>query len=155
MCNEISQNIMRRIFLTVLLLLLPAMIISGCSRKEEVKPSDDSIITVNVLDRIERVRTAYEARSVAAVEQQVEPNLLKDMENELFFESAHLVFPTPRLVRITDDQVRVLQNWQGEWVVSGKTIKNRGVSTFVFQKDTMMLMRIEGDNPFFIPVGRQ
>lgn len=155
MRHAISSKGIRRFFPAALVLLLLLVIISGCNKKEEIKPSEDSVITVNALDRIERIRTAYESRNITAVAQHTEPALLKDMENELFFDSAHLLFPTPRLVRITENQVRVLQNWQGEWVLRGKTIKNRGVSTFVFAKDTMMLMKIEGDNPFFIPVVRQ
>jgi hypothetical protein len=45
-------------------------------------------------------------------------------------------------------------NWQGTWELGGVTRKNRGSSNFVFLKDSMQLVQIEGDNPFSIPVNR-
>jgi hypothetical protein len=42
-------------------------------------------------------------------------------------------------------------NWQGSWIVAGETRKNRGAGKLIFQKDTMKLVKIDGDNPFALP----
>ncbi len=137
---------MKKIYL---LLLIIALIPFGCGK--EVKPSVDSVITLNTLDAVNAIKEAYQVKDTATLEQKLDLILYDEISDGLVFEKALLLFSTPRMVRISDPDVKVLLNWQGEWEVNGRMLRDRGVSTLIFNIDTMRLIRIEGVNPFHTP----
>ncbi len=132
-------------------LIILALIFLGCGGKDKVKPSADSILTTESLNSINIIKTAYQERDGSILQSRLDPVLAKDILKELIFEKAELSF-TPRMVRINNSTVMVNLNWQGTWVIKDNSIRNRGVTVFVFEGSPMKLMRIDGDNPFHTPL---
>lgn len=126
------------------------LLVPGCA-KDKVKPSEDSVLAQGALRSLEQIREAYESKDIGSVRNLAESGLLSSLEKGLDFDKAVLSFSTPRVIRITASHVTVSVNWQGEWKLGGATRINRGASNFVFMKDVMKLVEIEGDNPFTAP----
>lgn len=135
------------------MLLIPA--VSGCGGKDKVKPSADSLLTTEALDRIEVIRNAYQGKDTSTLRAQIDAQLADEIMSAMNFEKAELVF-TPKLVKIIDESVVVSMNWQGSWQTSNdKTHEGKGTADLVLQRETMKLIKIEGDNPFVIPLIRE
>ncbi|RJQ56848.1 MAG: hypothetical protein C4526_00700 [Nitrospiraceae bacterium] len=134
-----------------LLLMIPLFI--GCGGKDKVKPSADSLLTTEALNAVEALRTSYEDKKSPELQNRTDAGPVENYF-DFDFETAKLSF-TPRMVRITSESVIVNLSWQGAWRTSkGKDLENRGVADLVLQRESMKLMRIEGDNPF-IKVGSE
>ncbi len=133
--------------------ILIILISFSCGGKDKVKPSADSIMTQNALHTLNVIKDAYQKKNRKAIQENSDPILLDDLLKELFFEEAELSF-APRMVRISASNITVHLNWQGKWIVKGTALKNRGVSSLVFQRETVKLIRIDGDNPFRVPLVR-
>ncbi len=125
----------------------------GCSGKEEVKPSEDSILTTKTLSNITLIKTSYEQRDRNSLNSLLDKTLAEGILQELDFEKADLNL-NPKIVKIKALTVDVNINWNGTWIVNSKTIKNRGIGVLILQKATLKLIRIDGDNPFLIPYKR-
>jgi len=138
---------------TCYLLILLALISFGCG-KDNVKPSEDSLAATEVMNIIEVVREAYEAKNEIVIQNHMDAVLAGSVTKYLYFENAKLDF-TPRFVRLTDTSVMVNLNWQGKWgFANNKDVTKSGVGNLVFHKETMKLTSIEGDNPFLTPAIR-
>ncbi len=131
-----------------IIVLVAALASFGCGSKN-IKPSSDSIITKEALRVTNVIKDAYEGKDKNILRENISPEFVQNVTGGLLFEKAELSF-TPRVVKITGPDIRVNLNWQGTWTIKGKTMKNRGVATFVLQQRTMKLTGIEGDNPFLI-----
>ncbi|MBI5057648.1 MAG: hypothetical protein HZB61_13620 [Nitrospirae bacterium] len=137
---------MRRIYF---FLILAVLISFGCS-KEVKKPSEDSQLASEAVNKIEAIKTAYQEKDAAILQQQLDAGLSEDILRELSFEKAELSF-TPRFVSIKSDSVIINLSWQGSWLIKEKKLENRGTANLVLHRDTMKLTQIEGDNPFHLP----
>ncbi len=140
---------MKKICIIFILIVLTTF---NCS-KDKVKPSADSIMTQSALRAVDVIKDAYQKKNRTTIQENLDPILSEAHLKELFFEKAELFF-APRMVRISASNITVHLNWQGTWVVKGMTLKNRGVSSLVFQREPMKLIRIDGDNPFRVPLVR-
>ncbi|NOZ70036.1 MAG: hypothetical protein GXP46_12525 [Deferribacteres bacterium] len=139
---------MKRLYIVLIILVVAA---AGCS-KENVKPSPDSLLATAAFSRIEKIKKAYEAKDRDELRNTVSAETADSILKNLFFEKAELSF-TPRLVRIGASSVTVNLNWRGTWWTAGDgKIEDRGVADLVLEKETMKLLRIEGDNPFQTPI---
>ncbi len=70
---------------------------------------------------------------------------------DLYFDGAELDL-RPRMVRIRETDLVVNINWKGSWQFPDETrLENRGVADLIFDRETMRLLEIKGDNPFSIP----
>jgi hypothetical protein len=137
---------MKRIFL----ILIPFILISFSCKGKEVKPSADFLLTQNAIDVTNTIKDAYENKDSTLIKEKVESSTAETILRSFGFNEANLSF-TVRMVRITKTGVRINLNWTGQWLVNKKRLSNRGVATFVYEKNKMKLLRIEGDNPFLIP----
>jgi len=135
-------------------LLVFLLISAGCTGKEKIKPSADSMTAQNTINAVNLVKDAYLQKDVRVLQEQLEPALSDEVISQLFFDKAELSL-TPRMIRIKDSVVTVQINWQCEWTAKGRAMKNSGVSTLVFKKDNMKLIQIEGDKFFHMPSFRQ
>lgn len=131
--------------------MLLFLIFPGCTKKEEVKPSADSLLTTEAINTINDLRTAYQEKNSAILRGRSGPLVAEYITDELFFDRVDLSI-TPRMVKIKASTVVVNSNWQGTWVIRTKTVKNRGLADFVFEGSPMKLIRVEGDNPFRTPL---
>jgi hypothetical protein len=139
---------MNRIYAFLLIILI---ISPGCGGKEKVKPSADSETAQNALLAVDTVKNAYLNKEEGVLLENLEPGLSDEILKGLSFEEAELSF-NPRLIRITASSVMVQLNWQGQWVVGNKTLRNRGSGTLVLNRETMKLKQVDGDSPFVIPL---
>jgi len=136
-------------------LILIISVLSGCGGKDKVKPSADSLLTTEAVKRLEAVRTAYQGKDAGTLRAMTEERLAEEILKDLNFEKADLFF-TPKVVRITGEFITVSLNWQGSWhSAKGKDLENRGVADLVLQRADLKLMRIDGDNPFVVPVVKE
>ncbi len=138
---------MKKLFLLILLITIVPF---GCG-KDEVQPSSDSLITLNAIEAVNSIKDAYQDRNTSMLRAKLNPELFDEISNKLGFATADLSFSRPRMVRIKAPDVSVLLNWQGNWEVDSRTLRDRGTSTLVFDIDSMKLVRIEGANPFIAP----
>jgi hypothetical protein len=122
----------------------------GCS-KDSVKPSEDSLLAQGALRALERIEESYENRELQSVKNMIDPVLFRKIEDGPRFDKALLVFSPARLVKIDSNYVTIVINWQGTWTSDGEEAKNRGASNIVFDRDSMKVLRIDGDNPFIAP----
>lgn len=123
----------------------------SCNGKDNVKPSQDSLVTNEALNNINIIKTAYQQKHRDTLQGHLGDALAGDILKRLFFEKAELAI-TPSMVRIEGSTVMVDTNWQGLWVLRSEKLKDRGVATFVFNGSPMMLIRVDGDNPFLVPL---
>lgn len=131
------------------ILIIAFLIFLGC-RGKEVRPSADSLLAQNAIDVIKAIKDAYEKKNDMGIKEKTDAELSEAILKDLTFKEASLSL-TIRMVRITDSDVRVKMNWAGQWHLDEKMLSDRGMATFVLQRQTMKLLRIEGVNPFLIP----
>jgi len=136
------------------LLIVFLLIAAGCAGKDKIKQSADSVTAQNAVSAVDLIRDAYLKKDEGVLREKLEPAISDAVINQLSFDKADLVY-TPRMIKIKGSSIIVHVNWQGEWTVNGRTLKDRGVSALVFKKDTMKLSQIDGDNIFHVPSVRQ
>ena len=136
----------RAILLTLILLFISA----GCAVKEEVKLSEESVTARNAISAVDAIKDAFIKKDRAAIHENVEPGLSDEILNGLNFDSADLSFSV-RMIKISAFKVMVHLNWHGTWMSGGSETGDRGVGVLVFNKDTMKLSQVDGDNPFHYP----
>lgn len=133
-----------------IILLIGALLLPGCG-KDKVKPSEDYLLSQKVFESIKTIKEAYLSKSKSTLKNRIEDPLSERIINALSFKKAELSF-NQRLVRITGSNVNVSLSWQGSWWVSGdRELKNRGVADLMFNRETLRLSGITGDNPFILP----
>jgi hypothetical protein len=135
-----------------LILFVFIFMLAGCSGKDKIKPSEDSVLTMNTLHVVEAIKKAYETKDIITLQQNIDTVLYDEVSKELIFDKAELIFSTPRMVRIGKSDIKVLQNWQCEWMIGTRVVKDRGVGTLVFDKESLKLVKADGDSPFSLPL---
>lgn len=138
---------MKRAFLLILILLI---ISTGCAVKEEVKLSEESVTAQNAISAVDAIKDAYIKKDRVAIHEKVDTGLSDDILNGLTFDSADMSF-TVRMIKISALKVMVHLNWHGTWITGGSEARDSGVGVLVFNKDTMKLSQVDGDNPFSTP----
>jgi len=136
---------------TCYIFLLFVSFISLSCGKKAVKPSEDSVLAQNALQQIELIKAAYETKDIGSLTNLTDAGLFGSLEKELIFDKAGLSFSTPRIIKISGPHVTVSVNWKGVWELESVIKKNRGSGSFVFLKESMRLVEIDGDNPFVVP----
>ncbi len=134
-----------------IILIIIGLLSLSCGGKDEIKPSVDSVMTQEALKVINALKRAYQEKNKDVLKKNLDSTFAESTLRELLFEKAELSF-SPQIVNINVSIVKVNLNWQGIWIVKGKKLKNMGTAVFVFEGSPMKLIRIEGDNPFRIPL---
>jgi len=133
-----------------LILLIGALLLPGCS-KDKVKPSEDYLLSQKVFESINTIKEAYLSKSRSTLENRIEDPLSESIINALSFRKAELSF-NQRLIRITDNTVKVSVSWEGSWQLTDESaFNNRGVADLIFNRETLKLSDLTGDNPFVLP----
>jgi hypothetical protein len=131
--------------------ILCLFIFLGCSKKDEVKPSADSLLTTEAIAAMNAIGTAYQGKNKDILQKRVDPTAAGNIIKGPSFDEAVLSL-TPRMVTIKASTVVVNTVWQGTWSVDRKTIKNRGIADFIFEGSPLKLIQVDGDNPFQTPL---
>ena len=133
-----------------IILLIGALLLPGCG-KDKVKPSEDYLFSLKVFDSMNTIREAYLSKSKSILKNRIEDPLSGSIINALSFKKADLSL-NQRLIRISDDTVKVSVSWQGSWQLTDDSdFNNRGVADLIFNKETLKLSGVSGDNPFVLP----
>ncbi|MEN8263593.1 MAG: hypothetical protein ABFR82_09035 [Nitrospirota bacterium] len=141
---------MKKTFFVFIFILLLSF---SCS-KDNVKPSEDSILAKDAFSTVDHIKNAYTDKNRLTLQSHIESKLSESVIKNLIFETAELTF-SPRLVKIAESTVTVNLNWRGTWsTAKDSDLKNRGVANLVLDRETMQLIQIDGDNPFLTPIIR-
>ena len=133
-----------------LILLIVTLLLPGCG-KDKVKPSEDYLLSQKVYASINTIKEAYLSKSNSILKNRIESPMSENIINALSFKKAELTF-NQRLIRITDETVKVSVSWQGIWQLTGKSdFNNRGIADLIFNRETLKLSDVTGDNPFVLP----
>lgn len=144
--NLILINSMKNWLILIVIVLLSF----GCS-KDKVKPSEDSLIATQAIENINIVKDAYLQKDKTTLQTHAASNASEDIINNMYFEKAEMEF-NPRFINITESAVKVNLNWQGAWwIAAERKLDSRGAVNFFLDKDTLKLIKIDGDSPFQIP----
>jgi len=134
----------------VILFILIALMSYGCG-KDNVKPSEDSLMATEAFKNINILKEAYEGKSRRILQDRITPHIARGILKDLYFDGAELDL-RPRMVKIQETALLVNINWKGSWQFPDETrLENRGVADLIFDRETMRLLEIKGDNPFSIP----
>lgn len=136
----------RAILFTFILLFMSA----GCAVKEEVKLSEESVTARNAISAVDAIKDAFIKKDRVAIHEKVESGLSDEILNGLTFDSVDMSF-TVRMIKISALKVMVHLNWHGTWITGGSEARDRGVGILIFDKDSMKLSQVDGDNPFHFP----
>ncbi|GBE41935.1 MAG TPA: hypothetical protein ENH45_01180 [Nitrospirae bacterium] len=133
-----------------ILFILIALMSFGCG-KDNVKPSEDSLLATEAFKNINILKEAYEGKSRRILQDRIAPHIASGILKDLYFDSAELDL-SPRMVKIQETDLVVNINWKGLWQFPDETrLENRGVADLIFDRKSMKLLEIKGDNPFSIP----
>ena len=133
-----------------IIFIISALLLTGCG-KDKVKPSEDYLLSQKVFESLNTIKEAYLSKSKSTLKNRVEDSLSDSIINSLSFKKSELLF-NQKLIRITNDTVKVSASWQGTWWLSdNREFKNRGIADLIFQRETFKLSGITGDNPFILP----
>ena len=135
--------------ITILLILI-TLISFGCG-KDNVKPSEDSLLATEAFKSINILEEAYEGKDSRTLQSRIAPHIARGILKDLYFDSAELDL-TPRMVKIQENDLVVNINWKGSWQLPDVAmLKSRGLADLILDRETMKLLEIKGDNPFSIP----
>lgn len=138
---------MRLISILFILLILVSF---GCG-KDNVKPSEDSLMATAAFKSIDVLEEAYEGKDSMTLQSRIAPHIAREILKNLYFDGAELDL-RPRMVKIQETDLIVNINWKGSWQFPDETrLENRGVADLILDRETMRLLEIKGDNPFSIP----
>ena len=133
-----------------ILLILITLISFGCG-KDNVKPSEGSLLATAAFKNIDMLREAYEGKDTKTLQNRIAPQIARGILKDLYFDKAELNLK-PRMVKIQKTELVVNINWNGSWQFPDETrLTNRGVADLILDRETMKLLEIKGDNPFSIP----
>jgi cell division septation protein DedD len=119
----------------------------GCSTRDEVKPTEDSLLTQEAMESIRVIKTAYQEKNRDVLINKLDEVMASEVTAGLFFEQVEISI-TPWIVKIKDSRVIINIDWQGVWNIGGKETKSRGIADFVFEGSPLKLIRVDGDDPF-------
>jgi hypothetical protein len=130
----------------------------GCSKKEIVKPSEESVRADRTLGVFSDMEKAYEARDLKGVIKPVSQDFKKgysELETSIRkdIETYGKVDVTVQVDRVEEsgDDTRVVFHWYGKWWdKAGAAHEGRGNAVFVFKETPAgpELADVTGDSPF-------
>jgi hypothetical protein len=114
----------------------------GCSTRDEVKPTEDSLLTQEAMESIRVIKTAYQEKNRDVLINKLDEVMASEVTAGLFFEQVEISI-TPWIVKIKDSRVIINIDWQGVWNIGGKETKSRGIADFVFEGSPLKLIRLK------------
>jgi len=136
---------------TLILLLIAAFALLSCGKKEVKKVTEESKMATEAMAVAETIKEAYLKKDVSVIEK----NTTKDGYRELVggikkFDSAELAL-TVKWIDVQKNSVTMKIAWSGKWVAGGRSIEERGTTTFIFEGSPLKLSRVLKTNPFHQP----
>lgn len=137
---------------TYKVLIVIMLVLSGCSGKDKVKPSADSLLTTEAVNRTYSIKKAYQEKNRQDLYGMLASSVADKAIEGLAFDSAELSFHI-RKATIRETSITINLNWHGKWTVQKTVMTDRGITQFIFDGTPLRLVRIRGDNPFAVPAG--
>ena len=139
----------------IAILFVYAILLAACGTQEK-KPSQDVLLAKNAFGQMERLRQAYSARDMAALEalcsEEAYASLKMGMRE---FRSVKLEFEYKWVDIKTDGTIEVQVAWTGKWTLQGDdaVVSDRGWADFLLSGSKTKLISIKGSSPFAGPSG--
>src|SRR3990172_9496737 len=122
-------------FIVLLCLSISVFFLYGCPKKT-VKPSADSLMTLEAVGVLEEVRDAFINKKESVLERDMTPFLSSEAVQELVFDSATISYEY-KLITIKDEKVTIMLTWQGNFTKNHETRNNGGTCFFTLQGNPM------------------
>ena len=135
----------------ILLLLLAGAMLVSCGKKEVKQVSHESKMTMEAFALAETIKNAFIVNDNITLKKNSTESGYKDITaNAKVFDSVEITF-TPRWVDIENNQLHVNISWKSTWIVSGRSIAERGMAVFVMEGTPLKVSSILRANPFIYP----
>lgn len=136
---------------SLLQLVLLALLLLSCGKKEVRPVSPESKIAQEAFGLAETIRNAYIKNDRETLERSSTKNGYRELIGVIkSFDTAELTF-TPTWVEIENSAVSLNISWKSTWVVKDKKIEDRGLAVFVFEGRPLKLSQVLRANPFRQP----
>jgi len=146
---------MLRNSLFLILLLALALFPSACGTQEK-RPSQDVLLAKDAFVLLDRLRNAYSARDMNALESLCTGDGYASLRRDIKeFRSVTLEFQNNWVNIKEDGTMEVQVAWSGKWTLSGEgpVVSDRGKAVFVISGRVPKLLEIQGLSPFAGPSG--
>jgi len=137
---------LKRAWLVILLSIFT--VFTACAGKEEIRPSEEAEASFKVIEKIQLLEDIYSKRDTVKLKTLMGEDLFNKIRSNMDFREVKLNISYPRIIWISNEKIRVNLNWNGEWIFSNKTLRRSGLGIFIFDRESMKLIDINGDNPF-------
>ncbi|KAF0184204.1 MAG: lipoprotein [Nitrospirae bacterium] len=139
---------MKKILALMLILLV---FVAACGKSEIKKPTADSLLATEAFVLAEKVRGAYVARDMSALQANTTPEGYKAItESMKLFDSATLEF-NPLLFDIREGKMTLFVSWTGVWKKRGQTFDERGLVVFGLKGRPLKVDTVQRASPFRYP----
>ncbi|HSW63033.1 MAG TPA: hypothetical protein VLH56_06980 [Dissulfurispiraceae bacterium] len=139
---------MKKILALMLILLF---FVAACGKKEVKKPTADSILATEAFALAEKVRAAYGARDMSALQENTTPEGYKAIAEQMKrFDSVTLEFK-PLLFDIRDGKMTLYVSWTGVWKKQGQTFDERGLVILGLKGRPLKVDDVQRASPFRYP----
>lgn len=124
---------------------------ASCGSKEVKTASYEAKISQEAFSLAETLRAAYVKRDFTAIAEISTQEGYRDiLDNIRHFDTVDLTF-TPKWVELEKQKTYLNIAWKGTWVVSGETVRERGMAVFLFEGTPLKLSKIVRGSPFIYP----
>lgn len=134
---------MKRLFI----LLLSVMLAASCT-KEVKQPSDDTLIALEAIDLVEKIRADYAEKDFKALRGHFTEQAFRLIERDgREFEGVELKF-TPKWISLEADAVYADVEWEGKWSLKGVASEDKGTVRFRMEGSPLKVAGLLRDSPF-------
>ena len=135
----------------ILLIVLAGVLLVSCGGKEVKQVSQESKTGTEAFALAETIKNAFVVKDAITLRKNSTEAGYKDITaNTRTYDSVELTF-TPRWVEIEHDKLHVNISWKSTWVISGKSIDERGMAVFTMEGTPLKVSGILRGNPFICP----
>ena len=135
----------------ILFILLAGVMLVSCGKKEVKQVSQESKTSMEAFALAETIKSAFVVKDKITLQKNSTESGYRDITaNTRTYDSVEITF-TPRWVEIDKDKLHVNIAWKSKWMVSGKSLEERGMGVFVMEGTPLRVTGILRSNPFICP----
>lgn len=144
-------QVMLRAKVALYILICTAFLV-GCGTQAK-RPSQDVLIAGQVLKHVERLRMAYSARDMVAMEALIMPEAFREIRYGVKqFSSVDITMEGQWIDIKEDGSIEVRISWAGRWHIDRSLeATDKGVAVFVLSGSPLRLEKVRGLSPFAAP----
>lgn len=135
--------------ISVMCISVFVLLLAGCPKKT-VKPSADSLTSLEAIGVLEEVRDAFVNKKESVLKKDMSPMLQSETVKELIFDTAKISYDY-KLITLKGDKVKVMLTWEGVFKVDKENRSSGGTCIFTLTGSPMKIIDIEGAAPLTLP----